>query len=402
MSDVFISYRRADAGWARSLHDSLKARFPVFFDVEGIDAGDVFPEEIASALDECRVCCVLIGPEWVTPRQMHRLADEGDWVRREILTALNRQGVRVVPLLVGGAGLPRQEDLPEALRPLLARNVFTLSHEKWASDCAELIRRMAGWLSTQAIETANRGDPPPVLPFLCDRVPQEEGLEDWIASVGHRHPVCIVHGYMLEAHEGFLDRLNHRRYLDALFGSEEVGVAVCRLDWNREKARAGLYADLLKRALRRDAMGRLLATDEALRDWLANPGQPRILIMQVTGADLRELGEALLAGVVEAWHALFEAREPAWPQVLWINVSYDRIDQTLPTGGLEGVLPKLGPIGQGHVQEWLGKDEVRRFALGEESEILALTQDAECCFEPGKLHMQDFADAVRDILSGAR
>lgn len=213
MSDVFISYRRADAGWAGRLLERLEDRFDVFFDTEDIDSGDIFPERIESALAACRVCCVAIGPEWGRPRQLRRLADARDWVRHEIVGVLGRPGVRVIPLLLGGAALPEETALPEPLRPLLQRNAYILSHDKWKSDCDELIRRMEGWLSTQAPEGAARGEPPPVLPFLCDRVPQEDGLADLLAEQGHRHPVCVVHGYLLEAHEGFLDRLRHRQFL---------------------------------------------------------------------------------------------------------------------------------------------------------------------------------------------
>lgn len=50
MSDVFISYRRADAGWAGRLLKCLEERFDVFFDTEDIDSGDLFPQRSESAL----------------------------------------------------------------------------------------------------------------------------------------------------------------------------------------------------------------------------------------------------------------------------------------------------------------------------------------------------------------
>ena len=64
MSDVFISYCRADAGWAGRLLECLEDRFDVFFDTEDIAGGDISPERIEPALAACRVCCVAIGPEW--------------------------------------------------------------------------------------------------------------------------------------------------------------------------------------------------------------------------------------------------------------------------------------------------------------------------------------------------
>lgn len=409
MGDIFISYRRADAGWAGRLARTLDERFDVFFDTEDIEAGDDFPTELQAALDACRVCCVVIGPEWVKPHQLARLAGERDWVRHELLTVLARQRVRVVPLLLGGAQLPDDAALPEPLRPLLRRNAFTLTHEKWDSDCQALIRQLERWLSGQAQERGAREVLPPVLPYLCDRVPQEEGLAEKMETLGHRHPVFVLPGHMWESHDGFLERLKYRGYLDQLFGSREVGVALCHLEWNRDKARAGQYADLLRRAIARSALQRLLVPDEPWRAFLKDPGQPMLLIMQITAEDLRDCGEGLLKGLVGAWHDLFSARgevpatQPAQPLVLWINLADAVVDgdRQRAAGGLEGLLPALEPIGRGHIKDWLGLDEVRPYTVGRESRLLALPDDVSCCYEPGKVHMLRFAEAVQDILAQA-
>ncbi len=407
MSDIFISYRRADAGWAGRLAQTLDERFDVFFDTEDIEAGDDFPADLQDALDACRVCCVVIGPEWVRPQQLARLAGERDWVRHELLTVLGRQRVKVVPLLLGGAQLPDETALPEPLRPLLRRNAFSITHEKWDSDCQALARQLERWLSGQALERAAREALPPVLPYLCDRVPQEEGLAERMETLAHRHPVFILPGHMWESHDGFLDRLKYRGYLDQLFGSREVGVALCHLEWNRDKARAGQYADLIRRALMRSAMQRLIVPDEAWRAFLGDPGQPLLLVMQVTADDLRACGEGLLPGLVEAWNGLFAAEgeapavEPAYPMVLWINIAHQVEDgeRFAVPQGLEGLLPGLEPIGQGHIRDWLGLDEVRRYAVGRESRLLGLPEAGECCYEPGKVHMLRFAEAVQEILA---
>ena len=64
MSDLFISYRRDDGGWARGLFAALKADFDVFLDTnrDNIDYGDNFPQKISEALADCRFCLVLMGP----------------------------------------------------------------------------------------------------------------------------------------------------------------------------------------------------------------------------------------------------------------------------------------------------------------------------------------------------
>jgi hypothetical protein len=62
----------------------------------------------------------------------------GDFVRLEIAKALER-GVRVIPVLVGGATMPRQDDLPDELRPLCAREAMDLRDAHFRADAERLI-----------------------------------------------------------------------------------------------------------------------------------------------------------------------------------------------------------------------------------------------------------------------
>jgi len=93
----------------------------------------VFPERIRGALGEARVALVVIGPWWLRVshdpadvRNPRRLDDPADWVRREIETLLARDGVAVIPLLLGGAGVPGAGDLPASLRALPERHAMHL------------------------------------------------------------------------------------------------------------------------------------------------------------------------------------------------------------------------------------------------------------------------------------
>ena len=122
MTDVFISYRRDDGGWAGRLFDDIGRRYDTFFDTDrrSLDYGDAFPAQTMQALDESRVCLAVIGPEWIDPRNLGRLVDPRDWVRRELEAALAAAPrVRTVPVLVGGETLPAAESLPVPLRALV-------------------------------------------------------------------------------------------------------------------------------------------------------------------------------------------------------------------------------------------------------------------------------------------
>jgi len=149
---VFLSYRREDAApYARLLQIQFRDQLPdvhVFMDLDSIEAGLDFAEVIRGALDSCAVLVALIGRQWATlaDKEGHpRLNDPHDFVRFEIQRALQR-GVRVIPVLVDGAGPLRQEELPAELHELALLNAFELSYDRYQYDAdrlLELIQRVA-------------------------------------------------------------------------------------------------------------------------------------------------------------------------------------------------------------------------------------------------------------------
>ncbi len=146
MAGIFISYRRADSdGWAGRLRDALRVRFGdrVFQDVDNIADGEIFSEVIDRALQECDVALVIIGPNWASAHDERgrRLDQDDDWVRTETAMVLNRK-IRVIPVLVGGASLPRAEDLPEDLRSLTKRQARAIRSNSWDSDVALLANHL--------------------------------------------------------------------------------------------------------------------------------------------------------------------------------------------------------------------------------------------------------------------
>ena len=147
MKGIFISYRRQDAaGYAGRLYDRLAAHFGadrVFMDVEGIEPGLDFVDAIGRAVSSCEVLIVIIGPAWLATDSAgkRRLDDPKDFVRIETKAALARH-IRVVPVLVDGAVMPREEDLPRDLAPLVRRQAVELSHKYWDATSAELIRTL--------------------------------------------------------------------------------------------------------------------------------------------------------------------------------------------------------------------------------------------------------------------
>jgi len=156
MDGIFMSYRRDDsAGYAGRLYDRLSAHFgsdKVFMDVAGIELGTDFVTAIEQAVGSCKVLIVVIGDEWLSTTDAsgrRRLDDPHDFVRLETSVALERE-IRVVPVLVGGALMPRGEELPAELKSLARRQAIEISHKQWEASTQTLIRALNIMLGTSA------------------------------------------------------------------------------------------------------------------------------------------------------------------------------------------------------------------------------------------------------------
>jgi hypothetical protein len=145
---IFISYRRADAGYAGRVFDRLRAEFGdghVFRDVDAIEGGTRFPDVIARQLDACRVFVLIVGPAWwgAEPAGGRRLHRRDDWVRIEVARALERN-ICIVPVTVGGAAAPRPDDLPDDLKALSQWQVSDLRDgASWGGDVQLVVNRIA-------------------------------------------------------------------------------------------------------------------------------------------------------------------------------------------------------------------------------------------------------------------
>src|SRR5688572_9536630 len=150
MTTIFISYRRDDAAaYAGRLYDGLRQRYGedhVFMDVDRIQPGENFASVIERSVQNADVMLAVIGETWLTVTNdagQRRLDDPEDFVRLEIKAALDA-GLRVIPVLVGGASMPAEDALPPVLRRLAGVQAVTLSNERWDYDAERLTRSIDG------------------------------------------------------------------------------------------------------------------------------------------------------------------------------------------------------------------------------------------------------------------
>ncbi|RYD84325.1 MAG: TIR domain-containing protein [Verrucomicrobiaceae bacterium] len=159
---IFLGYRRADTGDAAGrmfdVLSSLAGRGRVFKDVDSMPLGVDFRAHVRHVLNQCKTFLALIGPSWTQSKDVignRRLLDPDDLVRIEIEVALEN-GLNVIPVLINGAAMPSENDLPDSLRALCGLNAAIIRQDP---DFHRDMQRLAGALGLQKL-TLEREAPP--------------------------------------------------------------------------------------------------------------------------------------------------------------------------------------------------------------------------------------------------
>ena len=118
MRRIFVSYRRADSEYAAGALGRELRRFfgdeHVFRDKEDITGGVSWRQHVLQAIEGDSALLVLISKNWThttDSRGRRRLDDSTDPVRLEIADAI-REGAAVIPILLEGAEMPGEAELP--------------------------------------------------------------------------------------------------------------------------------------------------------------------------------------------------------------------------------------------------------------------------------------------------
>ena len=146
VTGIFISYRREHtAVIVGRLHDRLADHFggrQIVRDIETVNAGDDFDQRIDEVVASSDACLAIISNRWLLDRNpvgKRPIGVPRDWVEREIEVALRRAGVLVIPVLIDGATLPSEQELPYSIRSLAKCQAMHLSDLGWDDEIGKLI-----------------------------------------------------------------------------------------------------------------------------------------------------------------------------------------------------------------------------------------------------------------------
>jgi hypothetical protein len=144
---IFVSYRNSDAPTeAGRITDWLDNQFGDADVFMALKPGDIKPGEnfltvIDRSIGSVDGLVVVIGTGWLDAEDhagRKRLQNPNDVLRREVATALER-GILVIPVLVQGATMPSDEDLPPELSGLASLQALSITNADWPGGMKRLI-----------------------------------------------------------------------------------------------------------------------------------------------------------------------------------------------------------------------------------------------------------------------
>jgi hypothetical protein len=150
-------------------------------------------------LGRCDALIAVIGPKWIgdRPGGRARIWDEDDWVRLEIESAL-RMPIPVIPVLIDRTPMPRPDQLPESLHPLVFLQAAQMDTQRdFNTHIERLIRRLDELVTSSELEGDNGVSPNTRSPRITgngkrSKLNFEEHVESTQPGVWGRRPTRIA------------------------------------------------------------------------------------------------------------------------------------------------------------------------------------------------------------------
>ena len=137
--DIFISYRRDAFESANLFATRLKALgYRVFFDIETMNAGK-FNEQLLDVISKCKDFILVL-----SPNALDRCEDEGDWVRREVMCAMEHKK-NIIPIMLSGFVWPAE--MPKGMEELCNYQALAPAPNTYYDL---QVKRLTGYLKSKA------------------------------------------------------------------------------------------------------------------------------------------------------------------------------------------------------------------------------------------------------------
>ncbi|MFN0088587.1 MAG: TIR domain-containing protein [Blastocatellia bacterium] len=420
---LFISYSHIDELLRVELEKQLSALTFEGLDVVWTDrkigAGQEWEREILENLDAANVIVLLISSDFLASIYCREVE-----MPRALLLHEKQQAI-VIPVILRPclwevSPLSKIQAFPKDAKPI---TTSPNQDEAWL-DVVRGIRGALGRARSKPPSTivgdAGRAMPErPLLPYLCDRSPQEvalsEGLRRHRETRDGRPVALLIHGNEQECHLEFIDRMQSRsipKFL-GLPPSQAVRRAPKSMRPPLDASAAG-YWPMLGEALLDDPS----AGPDELRRYLAQHQEPLLITLEMLTGDLDPQGIGLIDAVTAFCEELPDL-PPGRALILGVSMKYLRVGKLgffdfrkrrlsrLNSDVREGInrgryaqrdrvsiiaLPELEPIPRGDVEAWRSSEPVRGCCSLSDAEIGAWYGDVE------RIPMEELAEKLRNTI----
>jgi hypothetical protein len=145
---MFFNHRRRDVPFASDrVFAAIEREFgtaATFRDIDAMQGGTSFPQEISRCIESCPVFICIIGEHWMAELRRRSGKDEGkDWVAKEIGMALGEAGKIVLPILIGLTEMPSSDCLPDPIKKLSSQHAVVVRRDP---DFEKDIQRLLDYL----------------------------------------------------------------------------------------------------------------------------------------------------------------------------------------------------------------------------------------------------------------
>lgn len=142
--DIFISYKRTSLATANNLYYRLTTRgYSTFFDLEEMRR-DNFNVQLLNYIENAKDVFVIL--EEGSLEACKNNDWEKDWFCKEIVHALETNK-NIIPILVGGYQMPKQEKLPDKLKELALKNAPEFSFSYFEEYLNKLVEK--GYITSE-------------------------------------------------------------------------------------------------------------------------------------------------------------------------------------------------------------------------------------------------------------
>lgn len=134
--DLFISYRRDDtAGHSRSIKKELEKNFEVFFDVDSIEGGDVFPSRLEVAIENSKIILAIIGEQYCD--ELKKRSGCIDYIVEELKYAYSCKKT-IIPVLINDLQMPDKDCIPNEINFLSTLSAIHIRHSEFDTSISKL------------------------------------------------------------------------------------------------------------------------------------------------------------------------------------------------------------------------------------------------------------------------